>query len=194
VNIEKGATVFEEIKAGQIHDFLRLESSSKAEGMAHAQLARPTSEDSRSLSFVGIRHTLPSRAEIISPFVTQVMRFISRYRAAVESNFEIELALREALARAIVRGNREDPRKHVYVKCRCIANGEVSITVEDEGHCFDSEEVVDPACPYSRRQSHDREIQLIRTLMDEVDLEDGGSVVHMRKRATSSANTSWKQR
>ena len=43
------------------------------------------------------------------------------------------MALREALANAIVHGNQRDSRKCVHVACRCTTDGGVSITVQDEG-------------------------------------------------------------
>jgi serine/threonine-protein kinase RsbW len=141
-----------------------------------------------SSTFVELRNSLPSHVDVISPFVDQMMRFISRYRGADGNNFDIELALREALANAIVHGNQKDPHKRIYVKCRCAADGEVSITVEDEGRGFRSDAVPDPTLPENRLQTHGRGIYLIRTLMDEVDFEQGGSVVHMRKRANAGSD------
>jgi anti-sigma regulatory factor (Ser/Thr protein kinase) len=46
------------------------------------------------------------------------------------------MALIEALENAIVHGNCEDPHKRVYGTCRCTADGEVSITVQDKGPGF----------------------------------------------------------
>ena len=53
-------------------------------------------------------------------------------------------ALREALANAVIHGNGENSYKRVYVDCRCYLDGEVSITVRDEGPGFNSEEVANP--------------------------------------------------
>jgi serine/threonine-protein kinase RsbW len=100
--------------------------------MANAQVATPVSQSFHSLPFVELRNSLPSHVELISPYVDQLMRFISRFRVSDDNNSEIELALREALVSAIVHGNQQDPLKRVYVECRCVADGEVSITVEDE--------------------------------------------------------------
>jgi len=138
-----------------------------------------------SSSFAELRNSLPSHVDIVSPFVEQLMRFISRYRGADGNNFEIELALREALVNAIVHGNQEDPDKRVHVKCRCTAEGEVSIAVEDEGDGFVHDAVPDPTSPDNLLRTHGRGIYLIRTLMDEVDFKQGGSVVHMRKNANA---------
>jgi serine/threonine-protein kinase RsbW len=160
-----------------------------AEDMTPARVASPASQSFYSAPFVGLRNTLPTDLDIVSPFVEQLMRFISRFRVAGGNDIEIEVALREALVNAIVHGNEEDPNKLVYVKCRCTRDGEVSITVEDEGNGFEHEAVPDPTSPNNRQRTHGRGIYLIRTLMDEVDFEQGGSVVHMRKRASASSET-----
>jgi serine/threonine-protein kinase RsbW len=160
--------------------------------MADAKVASPASQSFYSCPFVELRNSLPSHVDIVSPFVDQLMHFIARFRGADGNSFEIELALREALVNAIIHGNQEDPHKRVYVKCRCMTDGEVSITVEDEGHGFEYDAVPDPTSPDNRLRTHGRGIYLLRTLMDEVDFEQGGSVVHMRKRATAGSDTTRK--
>ena len=174
--------MFEEMQASPIHSFGRTVSpGSEADDIADAQVASPASQASRSVAFVGLRNTLPSDIDVVSPFVDQLMRFISRFRPTDESSFAIELALREALVNAIVHGNEKDPSKRVYVKCRCTTDGEVSITVEDEGRGFESGEVPDPTSPDNLLWTHGRGIHLMRASMDEVSFENGGSVAHMRK-------------
>lgn len=149
--------------------------------MAYAQALSPRAPAFRSVPFVELKQSLPSRISIISPFVDQLMHFIARFRNSDGSELDIEMALREALANAIVHGNQQDPRKSVYVTCRCTTDGEVSVTVEDEGHGFDANSVVDPTAQENRLLTHGRGIYLMRTLMDEVCFEQGGTVVHMRK-------------
>jgi serine/threonine-protein kinase RsbW len=163
-----------------------------AEDVTPAPVASPASQSFSSAPFVGLRNTLPSDVDIISPFVEQLMRFISRFRGAGGNDIEIEVALREALVNAIVHGNGEDPNKLVYVKCRCTRDGEISITVEDEGNGFEHEAVPDPTSPDNQLRTNGRGIHLIRTFMDEVNFEEGGSVVHMRKRAPASSKTARK--
>ena len=87
---------------------------------------------------------------------------------------------------AIVHGNQNDPRKLVNVNCRCASDGDVSITVEDQGNGFELDSVADPTSPDNLLRTNGRGIHLIRTLMDEVHFRQGGSVVHMRKRAAGS--------
>lgn len=171
--------MFDEIQAARIRCLGGSESSSP-------------SEPFHSRPFVELRHNLPSHVDTISPCVDQLMRFISGFRGADGNNFEIELALREALVNAIVHGNEENLDKRVYVYCRCTPGGEVSITVKDEGNGFDHDTVADPTSPDHLLRTHGRGIYLIRTLMDEVDFEQGGSVVHMRKRANAGSGTTRK--
>ena len=185
--------MFEEMQASPIHSFGRTVSpGSEADDIADAQVASPASQASRSVAFVGLRNTLSSDVNIISPFVDQLMRFISKYRIAKGDNVEIELALREALVNAIVHGNQENPRKRVYVNCRCTLDGQVSIRIEDEGDGFEHDAVPDPTSPDNRLRTHGRGIYLIRTLMDRVEIEQGGSLVHIHKRANTASDTARK--
>ena len=176
-----------EMNARQVHSFNK--ESSTSEGMAEAQRASRVSQGFPAGSFVELRNSFPSYIEIVPPFMEQLMRFISKFREDDETNSDIELAVREAIANAIVHGNQQDPRKRVYVKSRCTRDGEVSITVEDEGQGFKSDAVPDPTSPTNRLRTHGRGIYLIKTLMDKVDFQQGGSVVHMRKRANGSSET-----
>jgi serine/threonine-protein kinase RsbW len=61
-------------------------------------------------------------------------------------------------------------------------DGEVLITVRDEGDGFDDSEVADPTDPHRPLFSNGRGIYLIRALMDEVRFEEHSNVVHMRKK------------
>jgi serine/threonine-protein kinase RsbW len=111
------------------------------------------------------------------------MRFIAESLNVDGSEGDIEIALREALANAIVHGNHEDSCKHVHVTCRCTTDGEVLITVQDEGQGFEDGMVPDPTAPENLLFKHGRGIFLMRTLMDEVRHEKGGTVVYMRKKS-----------
>jgi serine/threonine-protein kinase RsbW len=137
--------------------------------------------------FVELRQSLPSRIEAISPSVDQLMRFILNFRNADGSETEIEVAVREALANAVIHGNGEDAYKRVYVECRCYMDGEVSVKVRDEGQGFDFNAVPDPTTPENRIFTHGRGIYLMKTLMDDVFFDDGGAVVNMRKKSRTGS-------
>jgi anti-sigma regulatory factor (Ser/Thr protein kinase) len=87
-----------------------------------------------------IKEVLPSQIRAISPFVDRLVLvlkpFIEKSKAVVGAEEDIETAVREALANAIIHGNRQDPHKSVYVNTIC-KDGEISITVRDEGQGFD---------------------------------------------------------
>src|SRR5499427_2366401 len=179
--------MFPEMKATQVHSFNKALSTS--EGTAEAQRASGVSQGFPAGSFVEFRNSFPSYVEIVPPFMDQLMRFISKFREDDETNSDIELAVREALVNAIVHGNQQDPRKRVYVKSRCTRDGEVSIMVEDEGQGFKRDTVPDPTSPDNLLPTHGRGLYLIKTLMDGVDFQRGGSVVHMRKRKNGGSET-----
>lgn len=139
------------------------------------------------VSFVELRQSFPSQIQPISPFIHQLMHFIARSRSMDGSELEIETALREALANAILHGNQEHPHKRVYVTCRCSTDGEVSITVQDEGQGFDTGTLPDPTAPENRARPSGRGVYLMKTLMDEVRFEEGGAVVSMRKKPNAGS-------
>jgi serine/threonine-protein kinase RsbW len=149
--------------------------------MAHSQSLSLLPRNGHSVPFVELRQSLPSKIAAISPFVGHLMRFVLYFRRADGGEIDIEMALREALANAVIHGNGDDSCKSVYVTCRCYMDGEVSITVRDQGRGFDSNAVPDPTFPGNLLFTHGRGIYLMKTLMDEVSFEEGGSVVRMRK-------------
>ena len=155
--------------------------------MAHTQSLAPVPRLGNSVPFVELRQSLPSQVEAISPFVEQLMRFILKFRSADESEIEIEVALREALANAVVHGNCASPRTRVHVECRCYSDGEVLITIRDEGQGFDEENLPNPTTSENRLLTHGRGIYLMKTLMDEVSFEESGSVVRMRKKSPTGS-------
>jgi len=129
---------------------------------------------------IALEWSLPSEVTAISPFVDKLMLLLRNCGCVSEGVSEVEIALREALANAIVHGNHEDRRKHVHVTCRCEPD-EVSIAVKDEGSGFDINNVPDPTAPENIGSVHGRGIHVMKALMDEVCFEEGGVVVHMRK-------------
>jgi serine/threonine-protein kinase RsbW len=128
-------------------------------------------------------HSLPSQVNAVSPFVEQLMRFVVMLRGGDGSEWDIEIALREAILNAVIHGNAEAPEKRVYVICGCTIDGEISITVHDEGQGFDVDALPDTTTAENRLSPHGRGVYLMKALMDEVSFEQGGTVVHMLKKA-----------
>ena len=133
-----------------------------------------------------LKRSLPSKVAAISPFVDRLMLLFRKCGCVSEGESEVEIALREALANAIIHGNHENSGKHVHVRCRCEPT-EISIAVKDEGSGFDVDRISDPTAPENTRSAHGRGIYLMKALMDEVRFEEGGVVVHMRKSTGQTA-------
>jgi serine/threonine-protein kinase RsbW len=115
------------------------------------------------------------------------MRFILNFRIADGSEIDIEMALLEALANAVTHGNGENSCKSVHATCRCYMDGEVALTVRDEGRGFDPSVLVDPTFRENLLITHGRGIYLMKKFMDEVSFEEGGTVVLMRKKANANS-------
>jgi serine/threonine-protein kinase RsbW len=155
--------------------------------MAHAQSLSLLPRNGHSVPFVELRQSLPSRIAAISPFADQLMRFILNFRSADGSETDIEMALHEALANAVIHGSGENSGKRVYVECRCYMDGEVSITVQDEGRGFDCNAIPNPTLRENLLFTCGRGIYLMKTLMDEVSFEEGGAVVMIRKKSNPNS-------
>src|ERR1700730_11644943 len=89
---------------------------------------------------IELERSLPSEVAAISPFVDKLMLLFRKCGCVPEGESDVEIALREALANAIIHGNHQDPRKHVYVRC-CCRSDEVSIAVKDEGQGIDFDNI-----------------------------------------------------
>jgi anti-sigma regulatory factor (Ser/Thr protein kinase) len=68
---------------------------------------------------IELERSLPSEVAAISPFVDELMLLIRKCGCVPEAKYDVEIALREALANAIIHGNQENPQKLVHVRCRC---------------------------------------------------------------------------
>ncbi len=158
--------------------------------MATTQNSGRATNNTDSAPFVELHQCLASRAAAISPFVDQLMRFIGllmgRFGVGKEAKGEIEIAVFEALANAVIHGNHENTDKHVDVICRCSMDGELLIIVRDEGEGFDCSAVPDPTEPERLFLTSGRGLHLMRALMDDVSFEENGTVVRMRKRLKTS--------
>lgn len=124
---------------------------------------------------------LPADVNAISPVVSWVMRLVGELEFAAGKEFDIELALREALANAIVHGCKADPAK----KIKCTVTGDknrgILIVVRDPGPGFDTSTLPSPTEGQNLHADHGRGVYLINKLMDEVKYERNGSEIHMRK-------------
>jgi serine/threonine-protein kinase RsbW len=95
----------------------------------------------------------------------------------------VPVALTEALSNAILRGNGDDPAKHVSVHAQ-VDTDRLVVEVQDEGEGFDfTAKIIDPTTPENLDREDGRGLFLMQQLMDRVERLPGqggsGSVVRM---------------
>jgi len=136
--------------------------------------------DSETL-IVRLDMTLPAKTTAIDPAVEQILAVVSKMGCGAGKEFEIETALREALANAIVHGCKEDLEKTVNVSVGCDESRGMIIVVRDSGDGFDPADLPSPVVGERIFEDHGRGIFLINRLMDEVRFRAGGTEIWMRK-------------
>jgi len=133
-------------------------------------------------SILEIDSWMPSKVQTVSPTVDRLMRLIERSQCVPGKEFDVELALREALGNAVVHGNQADPEKKVHIRVRCGRGKGISIVVTDQGKGFAFGEFVGNGRKSDPAAAHGHGIQLMKAYMDDVHFARGGSEVRMRKR------------
>ena len=132
---------------------------------------------------------IPSEVKAISPLLDRLMRLIEGSHCITGEEHAVELALREALSNAVIHGNRLIARKLVHVRCRCDVGKAISLIVSDQGQGFDAQAIPDLRAFENREVEQRRGIQLIKSAMDEVSFQEGGTEVHMCKTRVRNPRT-----
>jgi serine/threonine-protein kinase RsbW len=124
------------------------------------------------------------RAEVgsISAIVQAILSITSDMKCAAGKEFEVETALREAMANAILYGCGSDPSKQVQCCVACDRDRGMIIVVRDPGKGFDPASIPSPVVGQNLYSEHGRGIYLINQLMDRVWYEHGGTELHMLKK------------
>src|SRR3954470_1528096 len=123
----------------------------------------------------------PADREHVTDVVDGIMKMVKAMDCACGHEQQIELALQEALANAVVHGAENDPEKKVCCKVACDEARGMLIMVSDPGDGFDPTKVADPLRAENLYSDHGRGIFLINRLMDQVEFKRGGTEIHMRK-------------
>ncbi len=95
--------------------------------------------------------------------------------------YRLLVSCTEAVNNAIIHGNKNDPERHVIM--RCIATKKaITVRVIDEGRGFDAGSLPDPRDEKNLLKESGRGVFLIRSLMDSVIFRKlkRGSVVEMK--------------
>lgn len=131
--------------------------------------------------------TIPADVTEIERVVEEIMNMVSETGCAVNKEFEVEMALREALANAVLHGCQGDPCKNVSVWVACADSLGILVVVKDPGPGFDPGLIPSPVVGENVYLNHGRGIFLINQLMDEVHFANGGTEIHMLKRRDPAA-------
>jgi len=126
--------------------------------------------------------TLSADRNAVDQVVRSVMNVVRDNRCSPGREDDIELALAEALANAVVHGAKNDPSKTVECDVACNQQGSILIVVRDPGPGFDPSQIADPCSGENIYSHHGRGIFLINQLMDEVRFHKNGTEIHMIKK------------
>lgn len=132
----------------------------------------------------GVRVTveLPSDVACIEEAVEVVLRHcLSGVQATATVRFRLQVALSEAFANAIVRGNREDAAKRVLVQAD-LGRDLLCIRVTDEGAGFDPALVPHALAPEALERESGRGLFLIQRMVDDVHFNAQGNSICMTLR------------
>jgi serine/threonine-protein kinase RsbW len=125
---------------------------------------------------------VPSDVDCIEEAVAVLTRHcLAGVAASPRVRFRLQVALSDALANAIVRGNREDTGKQVYVQVDLHPDA-VNIHVTDEGDGFDCTGVAEAPDPASLDLPSGRGLFLIRHMVDDVHFNTQGNSICMTLR------------
>jgi len=126
--------------------------------------------------------TLRADRGAVDPVVQSVMIVVREMKCAGGREDDIELALTEALANAVIHGASADPSKVVECDVACDEEHGMLIVVRDPGPGFDPSTIPDPCAGKNIYSHHGRGIYLINQLMDKVEFRKNGTEIHMLKR------------
>ncbi|MGH9905016.1 MAG: ATP-binding protein [Pyrinomonadaceae bacterium] len=127
---------------------------------------------------------LASRIETIEEAATAISEIVSGAGITEESALGIDMAVREAIANAVIHGNKLDETKHVEIIVKSSPEF-FEISVHDQGQGFNPETISDPTKEENILKTSGRGIFFMRNFMDEVDWTirpQGGTTVRMLKR------------
>ena len=136
---------------------------------------------------IKVQKELPGETTAIPPVVEQIMEVVRTQGCAEHNEFEIEVALYEALANAVEHGCEHDPEKSVEVIVACEDERGMIIIVRDPGKGFDPGAVPSPVVGKNIYADSGRGIFLINQLMDEVRFEKNGTEIWMIKGPKNSS-------
>lgn len=128
-----------------------------------------------------VQMQIPGVVEEVAPAVERIMARIRHFKCAGKSEFEVEVALLEALGNAVEHGCGNDPGKMVEVRVGCCEECGLLVVIRDPGPGFDPSRLPNPVDGENLLRTHGRGVWLINQLMDSVHYANGGTELRMHK-------------
>lgn len=130
---------------------------------------------------IKLDEVVASEVGVIDGVISKIMALIEQSHCWDDAE-SLDLVLREALANAMIHGNRSDSGKSVRICVALQTDCRMLIVVKDAGSGFDPRELPNPVVGQSLFAEHGRGIFLINRLMDDVQFSfDRGTAIYMRR-------------
>ncbi|MFO7891398.1 MAG: ATP-binding protein [bacterium] len=120
-------------------------------------------------SFSSKRNKLP-KVEKITTSIAKKMNL------SEEQKDNLSIAVTEAVGNAIVHGNKENPRKKVFLEFTLKKN-EINVSVKDQGEGFKPQKLTNPLKPENIMKENGRGIFILKSLADQVHFTEGGTKI-----------------
>ena len=143
--------------------------------------ALPTCEFYSDNLKVKLDMVFPADVSRLSGVIDGFMAIVNTMKCACGHEHDVELAMREALANAIIHGAGNDPNRNVECCVACDDVHGMLVVVRDPGEGFDPDRLPSPLVGENVFSEHGRGVFLINQLMDRVEYKRGGTEIHMRK-------------
>lgn len=124
--------------------------------------------------------------QIQVPSITENIRIVESFIDNAKDRFELNddiygnimIAVTECVNNAIIHGNKKQANKNVSLKL-WVADQTLKVSISDEGHGFDYNQLPDPTAPENLAKPGGRGIFLMKHLCDEVSFNESGSSVEL---------------
>ena len=116
-----------------------------------------------------VSYTLDSTLETVNSAEEQATRFAVEAGLSEDEVLSIGMAVREAAVNAVLHGNAYDPAKKVTLELKSNSK-DLMIAIRDQGKGLDVASIPDPCAPENLLKQSGRGIFLMRSLMDEVEI------------------------
>jgi serine/threonine-protein kinase RsbW len=128
-----------------------------------------------------LRLVLPSTTDSLNLAVRRCLKVAKHCGFGEDARTDLEIALREALANAIIHGNKQANGTSFFVRCYAAPREGLLVLVRDEGAGFDPDAVPDPRSGNRIHLSHGRGLFLMKQLVDRMEYRRGGREVLLFK-------------